>query len=337
VALNRLAWPLPFALLLTACPPQNNTAATADAGTATAATSATVAALDAGLDGAIRPPMPHGKRALSPCRGISVIGDVAWGDGSEKVADGAPLPARLFLTLPEKSSFTARDPRSARETRFSGPGFVRPCVDEQERSDLVSGVFLSTPGSGEQAGHEEWVVTGVAVVRYSAAAVEVRAEGLNGKVEIRPRGGEAFVWASPYAGLTPAPKNAGPAGAWVALSPSAGEAYRISARAPGTPGAPTAPSGFPAPDDSFTADCVARAAVATSDADHLRDAGTGFGAAAGAHVEALKEARAACAIADLRAAYGYASAGDGGVADSAHRAAVAIDAALQRAKIGTPR
>jgi hypothetical protein len=323
-----------FALLalgLAGCP---RSGAPGDAGTSTSADGAAAPVpVEAGSEVGVRPSTAHGKRPVSACRAVSVSGTVAWGDGSENVADNANLPDQMFLTLGDKATFTARDPRSLRETRFTGPGIVRPCVEAQERSDLVTGTFTSTPGSGEAAGHEEWVVTGLAVVRYSSAAIEIRSTGLKALVDIRPRGGEAFLWVSPYAKMTPATHDGG-AGGWIPLSTTSAESYRIYPRGEGDPGAPASRSGHVDPDDSFVRDCLTRAATAAADADRLRHAGPGFGAAAGAHVEALKSARAACSIASLQSAYSFASAGDGGVADGAHRANLAIEAAMLHAKLG---
>ena len=318
---------------LAGCP---KSSAVTDAGASSDAAVAVVHPDGGGAEA--RPGLGHGPHQVSACRAVSVSGTVGWGDGSAKLADNASLPELMFLSLDTGAGFTARDPRTLRETRFTGPGLVRACVEGQERTDLVSGTFISTPGSGEAPGHEEWVVTSLAVIRYSAAAVEVRAKGVGALAEIRPRGGEAFVWVSPYGTMTPASHDAGAGGAngtWIALSTSTSEPYRIVPRVVDAPGATS--DGAIGVTDPFVTDCLEHASIAAADADRLRDAGAGFGAAAGAHVVALKEARAACAIADLRASYGFATAGDGGVAGRAHTASTAIEYAMRRAKMGSIR
>jgi hypothetical protein len=319
----------------------SRSSAPTDAGTGSDGAVA-LAHVDAGGDGglAVATPASHGAHQVSACRAVSVNGKVGWGDGSAVLADNASLPDQMFLALDKGASFTARDPRTMRETRFSGPGLVRACVDGQERTDLVSGTFISTPGSGEAPGHEEWVVTSLAVIRYSAAAVEVRAKGIALLAEIRPRGGEAFVWVSPYAVMTPTVHDAGagaggPNGSWIPLSTSTGEPYRIVPRVVDAPGATS--DGEIGVTDPFVTDCLERANLAATDADKLHDVRSGSRPEPGASVVALKDARAACAIAELRASYGFASAGDGGVAARAHTANTAIDYAMRRAKLGTVR
>jgi hypothetical protein len=131
------------------------------------------------------------------CRVVTLEGDVHL----EVPADaGAAVPLLLqglaptegWLALAASAHFTAKDPRTTRETGFRGPGRVRACVDSSEESWVASGGFDSTMGAGEAPGNEEWVVTPLGVVRYNAAKLSV---------DVRPRevataltSGTAFVW-----------------------------------------------------------------------------------------------------------------------------------------------
>jgi hypothetical protein len=79
------------------------------------------------------------------------------------------------------------------------------CVDSQEESWLAGdGVsFESSPGSGEAPGSEEWVVSELGVVRYSAARLGVQARA--GGISLAVTDGVAFVWPAQDATLTISP------------------------------------------------------------------------------------------------------------------------------------
>jgi hypothetical protein len=146
-------------------------------------------------------PVRHMPRASLACRAIGVDGIV------EPMADdetdgGPPGPALAVdrelsagrLSLAPGARLVVKDPRTSRETTFIGPGRARACVGEREESWLYGGRFESSLGAGEGPGAEEWVVTPVAVVRYTAAQVRVDVKGELATIAVGV--GDAFVWMS---------------------------------------------------------------------------------------------------------------------------------------------
>jgi hypothetical protein len=167
------------------------------------------AALDAGPAASVAralpppPPAPPPRPRVelrAPCRAIAVDGDTHLEGPGTRPDAAAPMavqdriPADAWIALGAKGRLVVRDPRTARETTAAGPGRVRMCVDSQEESwlagDTVS--FESSPGSGEAPGSEEWVVTELGVVRYSAARLGVQARA--GAISLTVTDGVAFVW-----------------------------------------------------------------------------------------------------------------------------------------------
>jgi hypothetical protein len=165
-----------------------------------------------------------------PCRAIAVDGHVhvETGDlgpmGDAGAAAGGPaalasqgeIPDGPWVALMADSRLVAKDPRTTRETTFIGPARVRACVDHREESWLASGHFESSMGAGETPGAEEWVVTGLGVVRYMAAKASVDVRATDGAVEVA--NGVAFLWLPDDVGIvTPASRKTGDAAAAPAL------------------------------------------------------------------------------------------------------------------------
>ena len=141
--------------------------------------------------------------ARPTCRIMGLEGDVrlAVEDAGASLSLQAPVPAEGWIELAPSARFVVRDPRTARETTFGGPGYVRACVAREEESWIAAGGFESSEGAGETPGAEEWVVTPLGVIRYGAAkvAIDVRARS----VGVRMRSGAAFVWAADDAAWRP--------------------------------------------------------------------------------------------------------------------------------------
>jgi hypothetical protein len=228
----------------------------------------------------------------------------------------------MWIGLGPKGRLVVRDPRTSRETTAAGPGRVRLCVDAQEESwiagDAVS--FESSPGSGEAPGSEEWVVTELGVVRYTAARLGVQVRP--GGISVALADGVAFVWPAQDATLTipPPAKDKGapaPVGA-AATRPSDADGWErlvgparatLSAR----PRAHRDPSGR-----SIVAGAVAQCSQLATRTRELAAAllsppedRAGNGAARGdasvvanpvEQVRTRRLARAACAVASLRTA-----------------------------------
>ena len=159
------------------------------------------------VSGARMPPRPSSLpgRATPPklaCRAIAAEGDVHIEAALASADAGAApvtavlleglVPTEGWLAVATGGRLVAKDPRTTRETTFRGPARVRACVGNNEESWLAAGAFESSPGAGETPGAEEWVVTPLGVVRYSAAKLSV--EVSKGGVKLVVNGGEAFLW-----------------------------------------------------------------------------------------------------------------------------------------------
>jgi hypothetical protein len=162
----------------------------------------------------VAPPMPSvapsgalgnpGGRAIMPpklaCRAIAVDGDVHI--ESPTGADAGLMPVLLqglvptegWLGLAAGSRLVAKDPRTSRESTFRGPARVRACVEYREESWVALGAFDSASGAGETPGAEEWIVTPLGVVRYSAASLSVDVRKSDVKASVTS--GAAFLWAA---------------------------------------------------------------------------------------------------------------------------------------------
>jgi hypothetical protein len=135
-------------------------------------------------------------RALLPCRIIALDGKVALeGDldagHAGLLAAEQPLP-QGWLVLGEGVRLVGKDPRTTRETTFLGPGRARDCVGGAEEAWVAQGSFESTGGAGEAPGAEEWVVTPNAVLRYASAKLRVGVRAASTTVTMVA--GVAFIW-----------------------------------------------------------------------------------------------------------------------------------------------
>ncbi len=237
------------------------------------------------------PPRPREK---TPCRAIAVDGDVRLdrSAGGAALARQDAIEPETWIWLASDSRLVAKDPRTARETSFRGPGHVRPCVDFAEESWITSGTFESAVGAGETPGAEEWVVTPVGVVRYGAArvTVDVPIRSLHDSVGLGVTEGVAFAWLASDA--TAQTSDGGP---------SSGPVDDGWARIAGAQLTLTVASPRPAPESARAAieacRLVGRSALDLANALVEGDAGAMMAAA---QVRARRLARAACAVAAIR-------------------------------------
>lgn len=125
-----------------------------------------------------------------PCRAIAIEGDVKV-DGAP-LAPQAPVPPDGWVAIGVHGKLVAKDPRTSRETSFDGPGRVRACVGADEESWIASGTFASSPGVGEAPGTEQWVVTPFGVVRYAVAAMRLAVDASEARCEVTS--GTAWAW-----------------------------------------------------------------------------------------------------------------------------------------------
>ncbi len=106
--------------------------------------------------------------------------------------------ARGWITLAAGDDVTLTLPRTGRELEFLGPALVDPCVGTDE-AWLIRGKFQGSRGSGESPGAEQWIVTPFAVIRYGVAILDARVDDKSvqaslkvGTATILPEG--ATVW-----------------------------------------------------------------------------------------------------------------------------------------------
>jgi hypothetical protein len=222
-----------------------------------------------------------------PCRAIAIGGVVMPdGDAGRPLHTGETLPDG-FLALGDGGVVTAKDPASARETTLEGPGIARACVGGEAETWVLRGGFSSVPGAGEAPGAEEWVVTPLGAIRYSAAMMKVGVGKDLVTIKVVHGGAWAFgkmTWL-PDAGAMPAagaphPDPSGwtiiPEGATVTLSPEGDVKSRVDRCA-----------------------AVAKEARDLGASIVLPDAN--LSDMAPKHVEARRKARAVCAVARVAA------------------------------------
>lgn len=244
------------------------------ASTSTATGTATGAATGAGTGAGVREGAGSSLGA-APCRIIGLSGQAAGDAGALALQGDVP---RGWIGLSEGGHLVGKDPRTARETTFDGPGRLRDCVGSAEEAWVAEGAFESSAGAGEAPGAEQWVVTPHAVVRYASAKVRLR---------VRPTG-------------TTVTMVAGVAFAWPpAAHPSDAGALEEGWQRLGAGSTQVGPTGG-------TGDAVARCADLARRTQDLTaalffgDGGAPTGTTVTDQVTTRRLARAACAIAHLR-------------------------------------
>ncbi len=101
------------------------------------------------------------------------------------------IPEGDWIDLPATAKFTAKSPRTLRETTFEGVGVVRPCVDHDEEAWMIGGNFAAISPGNESPGAEEWAVTTLGVVRYTSASLFIRTDKKS--IDVKVTGGNASI------------------------------------------------------------------------------------------------------------------------------------------------
>jgi hypothetical protein len=181
-------------------------------------------------------------------------------------------------------------------------------VEAQEEAWLPAGDFESSPGAGEAPGAEQWVVTSYGVIRYAAAKLRIEARPTT--VSLAVSDGTAFVWPAPDAKTT-GPQARAPEGARVrtdtTTGPSTAEAEGWQRVAGGRVSlVPSAGSERPQPATAAAATATTRCSQLAKEAHDLAAAlfapvPDGAPSRAADQVRVRRLARAACAVAHLRA------------------------------------
>jgi hypothetical protein len=227
----------------------------------------------------------HAPRSAPPpklaCRIVTLDGEARAEKGGGPGDAGTPMllqglaPVDTWIDVAKGSRLVARDPHTARETTFRGPARARACVGFAEESWIASGHFESSVGAGEQPGSEEWVVTPFGAVRYTAAKLSVDVGAHDADVSLEA--GQAFAWGAPG-------DSAASDEGWTRLT---GGKTKLSLR-----------------DDAVAAvdKCAGLARSArTLAAQVMAGDGGADGATIARQVTTRRLARAACAVASLRA------------------------------------
>jgi hypothetical protein len=241
------------------------------------------------------------------CRAVGSKGEVVVVSESDAGAarplpTDSEIPSDAWLSLSRGARVVAKDPRTTRETIFTGPGRVRACANHREDSWVASGVFESTPGAGETPGAEEWVVTPFAVVRYASAKVRVMVRP--GGATVMLAGGVAFVRPQDdaHASVTPEPAvpDAGAMGKaaasqepWLRVSEGTVELRPLRKLSPSE-------AVRSAIDECAALSERAQALAQRVLAHEIGDGGNSLGQAIVEQVTTHRLARAACAVATLR-------------------------------------
>jgi hypothetical protein len=226
-----------------------------------------------------RPPAPSNP----PCRAIAITGKITDADAGTPLAIGGTL-ADTILLLDDSAKMTVKAPESGREITFRGPGRVRACVGGDPEHWLLEGTAMSTAGSGEKPGAEEWIVTPFGIARYASAMLEIKV--VKDRASLRLMNGSASVFAPrPVLGADASATAAPASNAWTDASPIS----PIDMLAPG----PAKP----------LVDACARLAKEARDLGaQVVAPGANLSDLAPKHVQARKNARAACALARVAAA-----------------------------------
>jgi hypothetical protein len=202
------------------------------------------------------------------------------------------VPNNEWLDLGAGARLATRDPVSTREAEFLGPARVRACVDHEEESWVVRGMFESVLGSGERPGGEEWVATPHGIIRYAAAGARISVSRDATQVVVGK--GTAYLW--PAADATA--RATSEAGAPVAV---ADEGWmRLDAGTTATV-KPTKAVDTQEAAQAAADRCAGAAKTAHELAEQIAQGEGGLAELAPEHVIARRVAHAACHIAELRA------------------------------------
>jgi hypothetical protein len=245
--------------------------------------------------------VPRNPEPPAKCRAIGVAGSILTAEGKVLASNDELTDA--WLALDDGATFTAKDPRTARETTFRGKGSARACVGAEQESWLASGTFESAPGAGEAPGNEEWVMTPLGAVRYIAAGLRLAVSSTPPALDVKVDKGAAYVlpasdalarWDATTDGGAPRPgKTAtGDAQGWIRVN--GGGRLLLGGPAPAKAGLRV-----------LASDCrtLATQAHTLSDAvlNPARRGDAGFADVAQENVVMRRRARGACGVAKVRA------------------------------------
>lgn len=206
--------------------------------------------------------------------------------GANFLARDMQIPEGDWIDLPATAKFTAKSPRTLRETTYEGVGFVRPCVDHDEEAWMIGGNFSAVSPGNESPGAEEWVVTTLGVIRYTSASLAIRSDKKS--IDVIVTGGNASILVPSFVRL----KDGSDAGS----APDAGVSDWIR-KDQGFSGSLSSTLSDDKMAPAAIDACASAAAATKAIALQLEAPDAAVGVLGGAHTESRRLARGLCSVA----------------------------------------
>lgn len=235
------------------------------------------------VDASSRTPTPPSRSDL-PCRVIEGAGTLRHdGDAGAPLPPGATIAKGQAVTLGEGGVATVKDPESGRELRFEGPARFVPCARTDE-AWLLAGTLVVRPGSADVPLGELLVVVREGAVRVPSGAA-VRVSSTPEKTVVVARSRRPDVWAARRATLV-----------WA--SPDGGA--DAGSETVGTLALPKAD----ATAEAAATECADKSKAQKALAAAMLERDASLSELSPKSIEASREERAACAVAEARALAG---------------------------------
>ncbi len=206
--------------------------------------------------------------------------------GANFLARDMQIPEGDWIDLPATAKFTAKSPRTLRETTYEGVGFVRPCVDHDEEAWMIGANFSAVSPGNESPGAEEWVVTPLGVVRYTSASLFIRSDKKT--IDVKVTGGNISILVPSFVRL----KDGSDAGA--PLDAGVGDWIREDQGFSGSLSSTISDDKLP---QAAIDACASAAAATKAIAVQLEAPDASLGVLGGAHTEQRRLSRGLCSIA----------------------------------------
>lgn len=239
------------------------------------------------VDASDRKPTPSGRSDL-PCRVIEGAGTLAHdGDAGAALPPGATIAKGQAVVLGEGGVATVKDPESGRELRFEGPARFVPCARTDE-AWLLAGTLVVRPGSADVPLGELLVVVREGALRVPSGAA-VRVSSTPEKTVVVTRSRRPEVWAARRATLVWASPDGGVDGGSETLGTLTLAKTDATAEAAAT-------------------ECAEKSKAQKALAAAMLERDASLSELSPKSIEASREERSACAVADARALAGRTKA-----------------------------
>lgn len=239
------------------------------------------------VDASSPKPSPPSRSDL-PCRVIEGAGTLAHdGDAGAPLRPGATIAKGQAVVLGEGGVATVKDPESGRELRFEGPSRFVPCARTDE-AWLLAGTLVVRPGSADVPLGELLVVVREGALRVPSGAA-VRVSSTPEKTVVVTRSRRPEVWAARRATLVWASPDGGVDGGSETLG------TLTLAKADATV-------------EAAATECAEKSKAQKALAAAMLERDASLSELSPKSIEASREERSACAVADARALAGRAKA-----------------------------